>query len=92
MNSPSPRVVVYTTSWCAHCKSAKKLLDHRGIPYEEVDAEARWGERFRDALFGLAGQLTVPQIVIDGRAIGGYADLVRMDESGELTQALAQPV
>jgi len=32
----------------------------------------------------LTGGTTVPQIVIDGRAIGGYTELVEMDLDGEL--------
>jgi len=32
----------------------------------------------------LTGGRTVPQIVIDGRPIGGYTELVELDMDGEL--------
>ena len=82
------RVVVYTTNWCPQCRSAEALLARRGIAFEEVDAEAQWGAAFRDELYKLTGQLTVPQIVIDGRPVGGWSDLVALDESGELRRIL----
>jgi glutaredoxin 3 len=80
----SPRVVVYTTSWCPECHAAKKLLARRGVAFEEVDAEARWGEAFRDGLLRLTGGRTVPQVVIDGRPIGGHDSLCSLDDRGAL--------
>ena len=80
----APSVVVYTTSWCPWCSRAKTLLHQRGIRFEEVDAEDRWGPAFREELDKLTGRRTVPQVVIDGRAIGGYDALVALDEKGEL--------
>jgi glutaredoxin 3 len=35
------------------------------------------------------GRLTVPQIFIDGRHIGGFDDLTALDSSGELDGLLA---
>ena len=39
------RVTVYTTEPCGYCRTAKALLDRRGIPFEEInlskDAEGR---------------------------------------------------
>ena len=32
-------VKVYTTHWCGPCKFAKRLLDSKGISYEEIDIE-----------------------------------------------------
>ena len=83
-----PRVVVYSTGWCSQCRRAMDLLTRRGIAYQAVDAEQLWGDAFRDELFKLAGQMTVPQIVIDGRAIGGHSDLMALDESGELARMM----
>lgn len=30
---------MYTTPWCGDCRRAKRFLDERGVPYEEVDIE-----------------------------------------------------
>ncbi len=38
----------------------------------------------RERLEELTGRWTYPQIVIDGQAIGGYAELAELDRSGRL--------
>jgi glutaredoxin 3 len=77
-----PEIQVYTTRWCGYCVRAKALLDSRGLPYEEISLDD--DPRFRQRLFDLTGGWTVPQIVIDGRPIGGYVELWRLDQAGAL--------
>jgi glutaredoxin-related protein len=38
---------------------------------------------------GLTKGKTAPQILIDGRAIGGLPDLLRLEDSGELDSLLS---
>jgi glutaredoxin 3 len=38
----------------------------------------------------LSGRRTVPQIFIDGNAIGGYDDAQELDQSGELDVLLSR--
>lgn len=83
----SSKVVVYTTDPCPYCRQAKSLLNARGIGYEEIDM-ARDPEG-RAALLERTGQMTFPQIVIDGRSIGGFRELLQADRAGTLTQLLA---
>jgi glutaredoxin 3 len=79
-------VRMYTTSWCGYCVRAKALLESKGIEYEEVQLD---GDReFRARLLELTGGWTVPQIVIGGRPIGGYAELRRLDRDGRLDELL----
>jgi len=82
-----PRILIYTTNWCGFCVRAKALLDAKGIEYEEVDLDDAPG--FRGKLLELTGNWTVPQILIDGRPIGGYAELWRLDRDGRLDELLA---
>lgn len=76
------RVQMYTTAWCGYCVRAKALLAARGIPYEEIRLDD--DPSFRQKLMDLTGGWTVPQIVIDGRPIGGYVELWRLDRDGRL--------
>ena len=34
------KITIYSTSWCGPCSYAKKLLDEKGLAYDEVDIEA----------------------------------------------------
>jgi glutaredoxin 3 len=78
---------MYTTAWCGYCRRAKTLLDGKGVPFEEIDLDA--DPAFRQTLFDLTGGWTVPQILIDGRPIGGYAELWRLDRDGGLEELVA---
>ena len=79
-------VRMYTTRWCGYCVRAKTLLESRGIPFEEISLDDDPG--FRRRLVELTGGWTVPQIVVDGRPIGGYTELWQLDRSGELARLL----
>lgn len=81
------RVQIYTTRWCGYCVRAKTLLDGKGIVYDEIALDD--DPAFRRNLFELTGGWTVPQILIDGSAIGGYTELWRLDKSGALDEHLA---
>jgi len=82
-----PRVRVYSTRWCGYCVRAKALLESRDIEYEEISLDD--DPAFRQKLFDLTGSWTVPQILIDGRPIGGYTELWRLDRDGLLDDGLA---
>ena len=76
-------IKIYSTSWCGPCKNVKRLLEERGLSYVEIDIEEiGWS---RDDLYDLTGGRTVPQIVINEKAVGGYDDLLKLDREGKLT-------
>jgi glutaredoxin 3 len=79
-----PGITVYTTDPCARCIRAKDLLRRRNLPFEEVNlAKDPSGRR---AFAAFTGHVTFPQIVIDGRALGGFAELEAADEQGLLEE------
>lgn len=82
-----PSIQVYTTAWCAFCVRAKALLERHGLPFEEIRIDD--GPDFRARLEELTGGWTVPQIVVDGRPIGGYAELLQLDRAGVLAELAA---
>ena len=81
-------IIIYSTSWCPSCVMAKKLLDEKKIPYSEVNIEEKgWG---RDKLKEITGAMTVPQIVINKKSIGGYESLLHLNQSGELERLITK--
>jgi glutaredoxin 3 len=74
------RVVLYTAPFCAECERARALLERRGIAFEEIDLSADPGRCCE--LEVLTGGRSAPQIVIDGRPIGGFAELSALDCAG----------
>jgi glutaredoxin 3 len=84
------RVQVYTTRSCPYCVRAKRLLDERGIPFDEIDVGN--DADLRADLIRRTGRRTVPQIFIDGKGIGGFEELYALDASAELANLLnAEP-
>jgi glutaredoxin 3 len=82
-----PRIQIYATRWCGYCVRAKTLLDSRGLSYEEISLDD--DPTFRQTVLEATGGWTVPQILIDGRPIGGYTELWRLDREGCLDELLA---
>jgi len=76
------QIKIYTKAYCSFCHAAKNLLAKRGLAYEEISVmgDAVAEQKMRD----LTGGSTVPQILINGKPIGGYMELVELDMDGEL--------
>lgn len=82
-------VTIYTRPFCPYCADALALLDRKGAAYDEVDISRDPSLR-AEMIQRSGGRMTVPQIFIDDRPIGGCDDLYALDARGELDAALAQ--
>ena len=81
-------VKIYSTSWCPSCVSAKRLLEDNNIEFEEINIEEI--KMSREQLFEITGGMSVPQIVINDKSIGGFAELLDLSQSGQLVDLLNQ--
>jgi len=79
-------IKIYSTAWCGPCKSAKRLLDNLGQSYEEINIEEH--NISREKLMEITGGMTVPQIIINGKPIGGFNQLLQLNQSGKLEEML----
>lgn len=79
-------IKIYSTSWCQPCAMAKKLLDSKNIEYEEINIENN--NISREDLHKLTGGRTVPQIIINGKSIGGFDDLILLNTNGKLDKLI----
>jgi glutaredoxin 3 len=82
-------VTIYTKPLCRHSFRARRRLRRHGATVHEIRT-AHGVDRMRAELYDRFGAETFPQIVIGERHIGGAADLVRLDKSGELARLLAE--
>ena len=68
-------ILIYSTNWCRYCDLAKMFFYKKGWKYEEINIEELgW---YSSKFLEVCKATTVPQIVIDGEAIGGYDDLIK---------------
>ena len=82
------RVEIYSKMFCGFCYSAKRLLDEKGVDYEEIDI-TMGGPKRAEMIQRAGGRTTVPQIFIDDMHVGGCDDLHALDRDGRLDPMLA---
>ena len=83
-----PKVEIYTKPFCSYCFRAKRLLEAKGIDFEEHAVSYGAPER-QEMIQRSGGRTTVPQIFIDGRHVGGCDELMELDRGGKLDEMLA---
>ena len=83
----TPRIEIYTKAFCGYCVRAKRLLEAKGVAFEEYDITLGGAKR-AEMLQRAQGRSTVPQIFIGDRHVGGSDDLYELDRSGRLDPLL----
>ncbi|HZC43798.1 MAG TPA: glutaredoxin family protein [Acidobacteriaceae bacterium] len=63
-------LIVYSASWCADCREAKRFLQRYNIPHTEIDIETTPGAA-REVIAN-TGKRAIPQFVIDGKWVQPY--------------------
>ena len=68
--------LIYTKDHCPYCDMAKKLLNKNNIRIEEINISSHpQPELIIEKIKEITTQKTFPQIILDGKHIGGYNDL-----------------
>ena len=83
-----PKIEVYTKDYCPFCVKAMNLLRTKGVNFEKIDI-THDTERQMEMMTRAAPRRTVPQIFINGTAVGGCDDLYALDAAGKLDPMLA---
>jgi glutaredoxin 3 len=82
-----PKVTIYTTMLCPYCFMAKRLLNKKGVEFEEIDVGAN-PELRASMVERASGRYTVPQIFIGDTHVGGCDDLHDLERAGKLDALL----
>ena len=82
-----PRVIVYSTGNCTICTKAKSLLGKWKIDFtdQRIDTDNVARKEFNKVA---PGARTVPQILIDGKLIGGFSELTELHMDGDLDELI----
>jgi glutaredoxin 3 len=83
----APQVEIYTKWGCPYCVAAKALLDDKGVSYTEIDI-TMGGPKRDEMRARVPGAMTVPQVLVDDVAYGGYDDISALDRQGKLDPVL----
>lgn len=85
-------VIIFSKTYCQFSKKAKALLLNKYSitpePYVvELDVHPL-GRQIQDRLAKMTGRKTVPNIMINGKSIGGADDIAQLDNGGELVEKI----
>ena len=67
------KAIVWSKYHCPYCDQAKALLNQKGIPFEERKIGDGWTKE--ELLEAVPTARTVPQIILEGKLIGGFIEL-----------------
>ena len=81
-------VKMYSTRYCPFCIMATRLLKEKAVEIDlkRVDSEPM----LRKEMEQLSKRTSVPQIFINGHHVGGYRELLGLEEEGRLDSLLAE--
>ncbi len=82
-----PIITVYSSNNCPYCVRAKKLLESKGLSFEEINV-MQHPEKREEMLARSGGRTSVPQIFIAKHHVGGSDELLALDKAGGLEKLL----
>lgn len=81
------QVVLYGTRFCPFCIQARRLLNNKGIEFEDIPLDS--DPQLRSAVMDRSSRHTVPQIWIGDDHLGGYTELRDLDIQGGLDSLIS---
>ncbi len=81
------KVTVYTTDPCSFCVRVKALLKSRDVEFDEVNLAKDPAGRVE--LAKRTGMMSFPQVLVGERVVGGYSEVQKAADNGELDELLA---
>ena len=81
------KVEIYTTMFCGFCGAAKTLLNKKGVDFTEYDVMFKPGLR-SETTSRAGGATSVPQIFIDDVSVGGFNELMELEQDDALDAIL----
>ena len=87
-------VVMFALEWCEFCWSVRQLFARLGIGYRSVDLdsveyqEGDRGGKIRAVVRDLTGAMTIPQVFVGGKPMGGCTEVFDAFKSGALQAEL----
>jgi glutaredoxin 3 len=80
-------VLMYSTAVCPYCVAAERLLKAKGVAdIQKIRVDLMPDRRIE--MMERTGRRTVPQIYVGDTHVGGYDDLVALDQRGGLNPLL----
>ena len=81
-----PEIIIYSKDVCPYCVRAKMLLQRKGASFTEIKIT---DDKTKEEMMKKSGgRMSVPQIFIGEKHVGGCDDLYALDAAGKLDELL----
>jgi len=85
-DSAEDKILVYTAGYCPYTTKVEKLLERKGLVYEQVNVDD--DPTMRDLIFSKSNQNTFPQVFLGKNRVGNCDELHQMEREGQLDTVL----
>ena len=76
----SYKIIIYTSDNCSFCQSAKAIFKEKKLKFKEINISK--DKKLKNEMIKKSkGMMTVPQIFINSKHIGGYEELIDLEGS-----------
>ena len=76
----SYKIIIYTSDDCSFCRSAKEIFKEKKLKFKEMNISKN--DKLKNEMIKKSnGMITVPQIFVNSKHIGGYEDLINLESS-----------
>ena len=76
----SYKIIIYTSDNCSFCRSAKAMFKEKKLKFKEINISKN--DKLKNEMIKKSnGMMTVPQIFVNSKHIGGYEDLINLESS-----------
>ena len=81
------KILIYTSNNCTFCNSAKALLVNKKLKFDEINISQKNNLK-EEMIKKTNGLMTVPQIFINSKHIGGFDELYKLVSSKKLDRII----
>lgn len=81
------KIEIYTRPGCGYCTHAKRLLTGKGLVFTEYDVYQK--PECRNEMQVRTNGRTYPQIFIEDVSVGGFTELLILEQSNKLPEIAA---
>lgn len=77
------KIILYTSDDCTFCNSAKNILNKKKLEFEEINISKNNNLK-KEMMNKTNGLMTVPQIFINSKHVGGFQELNKLINTKKL--------
>ena len=83
----SYKIIIYTSNNCSFCHSAKEIFKEKKLKFEEINI-SKDNKLKKEMIKKSNGMMTVPQIFINSKHIGGFKELIDLTNSRKMNEII----